>query len=155
MSAFENIRIVQRVLPHDLELISAELVAKTLSRISIDKLIVEKQLPPEQAIQILTDQLNQALPRLKNCGGAMRLLISTPRHGGPSFIHNVAAKHMGTEATSLCGSHGDLIFCFEAEGVPLTAVVKHLTKANPRALELSRKIHCRNDVQWSKLDDLF
>ncbi len=155
LSAFENIRIVQRVLPHDLELISAELVAKTLSRISIDKLIVEKQLPPEQAIQILTDQLNQALPRLKNCGGAMRLLISTPRHGGPSFIHNVAAKHMGTEATSLCGSHGDLIFCFEAEGVPLTAVVKHLTKANPRALELSRKIHCRNDVQWSKLDDLF
>jgi len=155
MVALEDPRMVQRVLPNDLELIATDLIAKTLSSISIDKVIVEKQLPPEQVIQFVNEQLNQAMPRLQNCGGAIRLLISTPRFGGPSFIQNLAARQIGTEATSLCGTHGDLIFCFEGEGVSLAAVAKHLTKGKSRALELSQKVHCRNDVEWSKLDDLF
>lgn len=155
IAVLEDAHMVQRVLPGDLELFATELISQTLSSVSIDKVIAEKQLPPEQIIRLLNEQLNQALPRLQSCGGGIRLLISTPRLGGQSFIHNIASRHFGIEAASLCGTHGDLVFCFEGEDVSLAAVAKRLTEGNPRALVLSQKVHCRNDIEWSKIDDLF
>ena len=155
IAVLEDAHMVQRVLPNDLELCATDLISQTLSSVSIDKVIAEKQLPPEQIIRLLNEQLNQALPRLQSCGGGIRLLISTPRLGGQSFIHHIASQHFGIEAASLCGTHGDLVFCFEGEDVSLAAVAKRLSEGNPRALVLSQKVHCRNDVEWSKLDDLF
>ena len=46
------------------------------------------------------------------------------------------------------------MICFEGEEIALANVAFRLLEARPDAIELVKRIHTRNDVEWSTLDDL-
>lgn len=147
--------LLQRTIPMLLRSISIRISAEALRHVSIDKIIAETKLPPEKLVAWMNDQLNDALPEAKNSGGNVRLLLSVPERGNDKLINQALAHYFKLDSSFIAATCGDLIFCFEGDGISLASVAASMVEEKPRALDLSSRLHCRQDIEWSRIHDLF
>jgi hypothetical protein len=63
------------------------------------------------------------------------------------MIHQ-ATQH---ECSIARGDDGDVVFCYEAEQLPLAGVVQHLTEQCPGIAEIATRLYTRVDIAWTPL----
>ncbi len=84
----------------------------------------------------------------------MSLLVSTPIRGGDNRVSKLIESNHNLRNVSINGTNGKVAICFEADDVSLASVAFRLLAKRPDAVELVKRIHTRNDVDWTSLDDL-
>ena len=62
--------------------------------------------------------------------------------------------HFHMKQKAINGTYGNFVICFECEDVSLASVAFRLLEDRPDAVELVKRLHTRNDIQWSTLADL-
>ena len=122
--------------------------------LSVEEMIRENNVAPEQLFQWMTTLINEAKPLVNDCGGQMSLLIGLPKHAGQCFLPRLVETNCQLKNAALNGTDGKIAICFEADDVSLASVAFRLLSKRPDAVELVKRIHTRDDVEWTSLDDL-
>lgn len=141
-------------LPNQMRAAAKQIICNENEKLSIESMIRENDIAPEQLFQWMTSLINQAKPLVNDCGGKMSLLVAEPTHSGPSQIPRLIENNCRLKNASINGTDGKLAICFEAEDVSLAAVAYRLLTKRPDAVELVKRIHTRDDIEWTSLDDL-
>ena len=145
---------LQTELPEALREVAIQVLTDAYQKISIDRIIAENKITPEKVIGWLNEQMNLALPDVRQCGGGARLMAGFPQHAEESHLPSLIEKQFNVRPAGVNGTSGDLVLCFEGEEVALAGVVFKLLELRPDAAELSKRIHVRKDIEWTTLNDL-
>ena len=109
----------------------------------------------EQLVKWLNEKIKQARPVIDDCGGASRILIGLPTLAtDESTLPELMKAQFAVPTIPINGTLGNVVICFECEDVSLASVAYRLLEARPDAIELVKRIHTRNDVTWTTLNDL-
>lgn len=141
-------------LPSELRLAAIKVLANVKQSLSIEKMIRENNIAPEQLISWLNAKINSAKPAVDDCGGEMRLLVGLPANSEPCQLPRLIEQQFQLTNRAIHGTNGKVVLCFEAEDVSLAAVAFRLLSKRPDAVELVKRIHARDDVDWTSLDNL-
>ncbi len=144
----------QNHLPRAIHDATQRVLSNAFKKISLDKIIAENNINVEQLKRWLNEKLNLAQPAVSQCGGAIRTMIGSPLHASTSILGPIVEDQFGIKAAQVNGTSGELVLCFEGEDVALANVAYHLLEQRPDASQLAKRIHTRNDVEWSTLEDL-
>jgi serine/threonine protein kinase len=144
----------QRKLPNEIRTMAQRILADAYEKISIEDVIEKNGVAPEQLIQWLNSKIKGAKPNASDCGGESRMLIGLPKYSTGNRIPDLVANNFHVENKAIHGTSGNMVLCFEGENLSLAAVAFRLLAARPDAVELVKRIHTRNDVEWSTLNDL-
>ena len=154
LSVLSEPAVMQNQLPIEIRLAAQGVLADAYKKVSLEDIIAKNNVGPEQLVKWLSDRIRKARPQVDDCGGASRLMIGIPALSGDSILPNVLDKQFNVKSCTIKGTQGNFVVCFEGEDISLANVAFRLLEARPDALELVKRIHTRNDIQWSTLDDL-
>lgn len=129
-------------------------LADAYRKVSLDKVIKQNNVGPEQLAKWLNERVCEARPQVDSCGGGSRLMIGLPELSDDSILPDMLEQQLNLKSSTIKGTQGNFVICFEAEDVVLANVAFRLLEARPDAIELVKRIHTRNDIQWTTLDDL-
>ena len=146
--------ILRYNLPNELRAAAQQVICSVNESLSIDDIIKDNDIVPEQLLQWVNSLTADAKPLVNDCGGKMRLLIGAPTYSDESCIPQFVESKCKLKNVAINGTDGKLAFCFEADDLSLAAVAFRLLVKRPDAVELVKRIHSRDDVQWTTLDDL-
>ncbi len=144
----------QQKLPAVIREAAQSVLSNAFKNISIDEVIARNGIEPAAVRYWLKGQLNDAVPFVKDCGGGTMLLLGQPRHAGQSILPTLVADCFDVQLKEINGTTGDLVLCFEAEGIRLANFAFSILKEAPEAMEIARRIHSRDDIDWTTLTDL-
>ncbi len=133
---------------------SRRLVAGSLQGINFD--VVLDQLEPNERhlMTQLQVHLQQSLPRLTDCGGAVRLVLAVPVETQGQRLGKCLQRLFKESPTILPRTDGDVSILFEGEGVSAESVALRLIEERPEATEYIERIASRLDVEWLPLTGL-
>ena len=154
-AALANQTFWRHHLPEQIRTAAHGVLRNAFDSLSIDDVIREGGVLPEQLVKWLNEQVAEARPRVGDCGGEMRLLMGYPTYSENPELSRVINAHLNLESCSMQGTYGNLVICFEAEDISFAGVAFRLLAQRPDAVELVKRIRTRDDVQWTTLDDLF
>ena len=146
--------ILRYNLPSQLRTAAQQAICSVNESLSMEELIRENDVAPEQVIQWVNSLSNEAKPLVNDCGGRMRMLVGLPTNSEESQIPKMIESKCRLKNAAVNGTDGKLAICFEAEDLSLAAVAFRLLMKRPDAVELVKRIHSRDDVDWTTLDDL-
>ena len=146
--------VVQNMLPVEIRLAAQRVLADAYKKVSLEDVIAKNNVGPEQLVKWLSERIREARPQVDDCGGASRLMIGLPALSGDSILPEIMEKQFNVKSCTIKGTQGNFVICFEGEDIALANVAFRLLEARPDAIELVKRIHTRNDVQWTTLDDL-
>ena len=141
-------------LPSQMRAAAQQVICNANEKLSVQEMILENDIAPEQLFQWISALVNAAKPLVADCGGSMSLLVGQPTHAGPSQIPKLIETNCRIKNASIHGTDGKIAICFEAEDISLAAVAYRLLTKRPDAVELVKRIHTRDDIDWTSLDDL-
>ena len=142
-------------LPVAIRTAAQQVLAEAYKKLSLEKVIATNNVTLEQLVKWLNDKVKKARPVLDDCGGASRILIGLPSLSTDnSTLSELLKAQFSLSSMSINGTLGNVVICFEAEDVSLASVAYRLLETRPDAIELVKRIHTRNDVDWSELDDV-
>ena len=106
---------------------------------------------------VITDWIKtmkfEAEPMLDECGGKFRQAVCLPVNSPSPQVGECFMK--GAVRSEVSNStYGDVILVSEAEDVNLANVAFRLLQARPDCIELTKRLHTRNDVEWLTLEDI-
>jgi hypothetical protein len=146
--------VLQNQLPVEIRLAAQRVLADAYKKVSLENVITKNNVGPEQLVKWLSERIREARPQVDDCGGASRLMIGIPALSGDSILPSILEKQFNAKSATIKGTQGNFVICFEGEDIALANVAFRLLEARPDAIELVKRIHTRNDVEWSTLDDL-
>ena len=146
--------ILRYNLPSQLRTAAQQAICSVNESLSMEDLIRENDVAPEQLIQWVTKLSNEAKPLVSDCGGKMRMLVGLPTYSEETQIPKMIESRCRLKNAAVNGTDGKLAICFEAEDLSLAAVAFRLLVKRPDAVELVKRIHSRDDIDWTTLDDL-
>jgi len=146
--------ILRYNLPNQLRSAAQQAIFNVNESLSFEELIRENDIVPEQLIQWITKMTTEAKPLVGDCGGEMRLLVGLPTNAEECRIPKLIEDKCKLKNVAVNGTDGKLAICFEAEDLSLAAVAFRLLVKRPDAVELVKRIHSRDDIEWTTLDDL-
>ena len=141
-------------LPNQMRAAAQQVISHENEKLSVEEMIRENDIAPEQLFQWITALINQAKPLVNDCGGEMSLLVGQPTHSGSSQIPRLIEANCRLKNSAINGTDGKITICFEAQDVSMAAVAFRLLTKRPDAVELVKRIHTRDDIDWTSLDDL-
>ncbi len=142
-------------LPSAIRSAAQQVLADAYKKLSLEKVITTNNVRLEQLVKWLNEKIQQARPVIDDCGGASRILIGLPSLSTDnSTLPELMKTQFSVPSASINGTLGDVVICFEGEDVSLASVAFRLLEARPDAIELVKRLHTRNDVDWSTLNDL-
>ena len=153
-SALESASLWQNKLQAEIAKQAQRVLAEAYKKLSLDHVLANHNIPPEVLVKWLNEQMQQARPRVNDCGGGTRLLIGMPSLSENNSLEAMLAKQFELDAKVIRGTDGSFAFCFEGEDVGLANVAFRLLQERPDALELVKRIQSRSDIEWTTLDDL-
>ncbi|MEM7456213.1 MAG: tubulin-like doman-containing protein [Planctomycetota bacterium] len=145
---------INKHLPHVIDEAVKQVLTDEYRRISFDDVIARSNLVPDVLFKWLNERLNSARPAVSQCGGGNRLLVATPAKAKKSCLGTLIENQFSVKPRMVQGTCGDIVMCFEGQQIPLASVAFRLLEERPDAVQLTRRIHTRSDVDWSTLDDL-
>jgi hypothetical protein len=146
--------ILRYNLPNEIRVAAQQAICHLNQSLSLEEMISENNVAPEQLFQWINTQINEAKPTVNDCGGKMRMLVGMPAYSECDRIPSLIENKLKLSNLAVNGTDGKLAICFEADDVSLAAVAFRLLSKRPDAVELVKRIHSRDDVQWTTLDDL-
>ena len=152
--ALTDYSILRYNLPNELRTAAQQAICHFYESLSIEDMIRENDLVPEQLFLWMSGLINDAKPLVNDCGGQMKLMIAMPLRSGESRISNLVEMNCKLQNVTINGTDGKVVVCFEADDVSLAAVAFRLLAKRPDAVELVKRIHTRSDINWTTLDDL-
>ena len=153
-AAFESPALWQNQLQAQVSKQAQRVLAEAYKKLSLDQVLAENSVPPEQLAQWINSQMRRASPTVNDCGGGTRLMIGIPYLSEDNSLETALAKQFELQACTIRGTDGSFTFCFEGEGVGLANVAYRLMQERPDVLELVKRIPTRCDVEWKSLNDL-
>ena len=141
-------------LPNQMRAAAQQVISHENEKLSVEEMIRENDIAPEQLFQWITALINQAKPLVNDCGGELSLLVGQPTHSGASQIPRLIEANCRLKNSAINGTDGKITICFEAQDVSMAAVAFRLLTKRPDAVELVKRIHTRDDIDWTSLDDL-
>ena len=144
----------QHRLPGEIRHAAQRVLADAYQKLCLDDIVTNADVKPEQLVQWLNEKLIVARPEVSNCGGAMRLMLALPTYSQSTQINNLIESHFHMKQKTINGTYGNFVLAFECEDMSMAAVSFRLLEERPDAIELVKRIHTRNDVEWTSLADL-
>lgn len=144
----------QHRLPGEIRTAAQSVLADAYQKLSLDDIVVNSEVKPEQLIRWLNEKLAAARPEVNNCGGAMRLMVAMPTFSQSKHVVNLIESHFSLKQKSIHGTYGNFVLTFECEDVSLASVAFRLLEDRPDAIDIVKRIHTRSDVTWTSLADL-
>jgi hypothetical protein len=95
--------------------------------------------------------LKSAKPRLSQCGGARRLLMLVPEEFPAERLLLQVRAELGETPTVIADADHRVLFCYEAEQLPLRRVAAALLERRFQNVEIAARLHTRIDVHWAPL----
>ena len=142
-------------LPGTIRSSAQQVLADAYKKLSLEKVITSNNLRLEQLVKWLNQKIKQARPVIDDCGGASRILIGLPLLSTDnSTLPELMKSQFTVPSIPINGTLGNVVICFEAEDVSLASVAYRLLETRPDAIELVTRLHTRNDVNWTTLNDL-
>ena len=142
-------------LPGAIRSAAKNVLADAYKKMSLEKVIVKNNVRLEQLVKWLNEKIKQARPVIDDCGGASRILIGLPLLStDETTLPELMKAQFSVPTVPINGTLGNVVICFEGEDVSLASVAYRLLEARPDAIELVRRLHTRNDVEWTTLNDL-
>ena len=146
---------VQRYsLPAEMRKRAQQAICNANDSLSIEAMIRENAVAPEQLLQWLNGFINRAKPLVNDCGGRMSMLVATPIRSEESRLPKLIETNLSLQNVAINGTNGKIAVCFEADDLSLASVAFRLLSKRPDAVELVKRIHTRNDIEWTSLNDL-
>ncbi len=98
----------------------------------------------------------QAQPWLQCAGGQRRLICVIPQASQSGCDREAMRAIVGPavfkEAPALVSDgSGDLVFCFELAGIPISHAAASIIDHRPDYADLAYRLHCRSDIVWQAL----
>ncbi len=122
-----------------------QVVIDSLESIDSASLFFEKQAGMTDALREIKRMLEKARPRLASVGGKPRLLLGVPNSPpGRSFRELVVAQL--PNATSPVGILGDILFCYESAGLPISRVAEEIIGNEAAFVQVGSRLTTRIDV---------
>ena len=146
--------VIRYNLPNQMRAAAQQVICHANEKLSIDDMIRDNDIAPEQLFQWMTDLIKEATPLVNDCGGKMKMLVAQPRHSDTSQLPKLIETNCRLKNAAISGTDGKISLCFEAEDLSLAAVAFRLLAKRPDAVELVKRIHTRDDIDWTSLDDL-
>ena len=131
-----------------------QVVGETYRKISLEEVIVQNNIEPERLVKWLNEMMVEATPGINDCGGVSRILIGLPELSDDQCLAQLLERQFSIRGCPIRGTQGNLVVCFETESLGFAEVAFRLLRCRPDAIELVKRIHSRNDVDWTTLDDL-
>ena len=131
-----------------------KVLSNAFKKVSLESVIVQNNIGPEQLIRWLGEKITEAKPQLDSCGGSSRMLVGLPLYSSESMLSEMLEQQFQLKGCELKGTSGNFVLCFEAEEVSFANVAFRLLEARPDAIELVKRIQTRKDISWTTLDDL-
>ena len=142
-------------LPGAIRSSAQQVLAEAYKKMSLEKVIVKNNVRLEQLVKWLNEKIKQARPVIDDCGGASRILIGLPTLSKEeSTIPELMKAQFAVPTIPINGTLGNVVICFEGEDVSLASVAYRLLESRPDAIELVKRLHTRNDINWSTMNDL-
>lgn len=145
---------LQHRLPSEIKGAAQRVLADAYKKISLESVIAKNNVGPEQLVKWLNEKIREARPVVDDCGGSSRIMLGIPALSNPSGLPEMFQRQFGLNVKAINGTRGSFVICFEAENISLANVAYRLLQARPDAVELVKRIHTRNDIEWSTLNDL-
>ena len=149
-----NASKLRQRLPDAIQDAAKTVLGQAFREISIDQVISENRFSLDMIRSWLREQIDRARPNA-DCGGGLRMLAGLPLRQDESSLPELIAESFSLKLSAINGTPGDVVICFEGEGIELANVAYRLLQSAPNAMELVPRIHARTDVEWSSLNDLF
>ena len=92
-----------------------------------------------------------AHPFWTKCGGARRLLTVVPESSAREPIAASLEHYLEQSMNLVFDADGDLVFCYEAEGLEIIDLAWSLIGDRPDLLQVAARLHTRTDVDWLSL----
>jgi len=125
-------------LPGAIRSAAQQVLADAYKKLSIEKVIVNNNVRLEQLVKWLNEKIKEARPVVDDCGGASRILIGLPTLAtDESTLPELMKAQFAVPTIPINGTLGNVVL-----------------EARPDAIELVKRIHTRNDVNWTTLNDL-
>ncbi|MEM7316207.1 MAG: hypothetical protein AAF497_23995, partial [Planctomycetota bacterium] len=131
-----------------------QLVAGSFDGLNFDAVLQSVDDPETNTKGLLKKRMKSALPRLIDCGGAVRLMVAVPTATNALHLKSCVTDLYREEPTVVRGSDGDVAVCFECESVSAENVALLLVEERPESSEYIARIASRLDVEWMPLTGL-
>ncbi len=105
----------------------------------------------DQESNPLRQSVDAIAPCWTDCGGAKRLLTIVPRSSGSEPMAASLERYLGEPLTVAFDTDGDLVFCYEAEGLDIVDVAWKLVGDRPDLLQVAARLHTRADIDFLSL----
>lgn len=92
--------------------------------------------------------IDEATPKLINCGGGKRMLMLFDEQSDIAAIKRDVEQTTGDSLTAVAGPRQDALLCCEMERVPLDNIAAALINGRREYAELASRLHTRIDVKW-------
>jgi eukaryotic-like serine/threonine-protein kinase len=123
--------------------------------LNIDKLLIDAAAVDNNAVAHQIDILiEKSKPMLDECGGAARLLVALPESAPTLMVADSISRSARVKVGAERLTCGNLVIIGETENVDLATVASRLLEKRADCQDLAKRLHTRNDVVWSTLDDL-
>lgn len=123
-------------------------------RVSLTKIALQENFNVSELAKWFTNIIESARPTIDDCGGQKRLLISVPELSEDKELVTQLLNSLNLQGTVTEATQGNIMVCYEGDRVGLPNVAYRLLQARPDAVELVKRIHTRNDINWVTLNDL-
>ena len=154
LEVLRDSNLMQNRLSMEVKLSAQRVLADAYKKVSLENVIANNHIGPEQLVKWLKERIREAKPQIDDCGGASRLMIGLPALSGDSILPGILEQQFNLKGCTINGTQGNFVICFEGEDITLANVAYRLLEARPDAIELVKRIHTRNDIEWTTLDDL-
>ena len=154
LDVFNDATCWKNQLPAAIRSATGGVLSDAFKKMSLDRIVAENQIGADQLLRWLNEMLNLARPAVSQCGGGSRTLVGLPQHSETTSLVPIIENQFSVSSAQISGTTGELVFCFEGEDISLANVAYRLLEQRPDAGQLAKRIHTRNDVEWSSLDDL-
>ena len=141
-------------LPAALRRAARTAVSGVLRQIDLAKVLLSEDEQPQQMSPSLVACLQAAMPKLAACGAAKRLLLVCPKRSTDALLEEFNKSPSHTAPTVVSDSDGDLILCYEVQGLPIARVATALIGSRHDYVHVASRFHTRVDVAWSSLAEI-
>lgn len=100
----------------------------------------------EESVQ---DAIQQATPRLVDCGGTQRLLLSARDSAGSQQMRSALESSFSESPTFVKVKDGDAVVCCEMQNIPLPQIAARLIDGRDDYAQVADRLWGRNDVEWT------
>ena len=144
----------QKRIPESIRQVAEAVMWCEFKQLSVDHILDSKNVSERDTKSWLSHLLNSAIPFVADCGGAATLLFAFPRFADESNLPELINSAFDVQALGMPATFGNVLMCFEAEGILLANFAFSILKDAPEAAELARRIQTRDDIKWTTMEDL-